>query len=141
MFLIASLSALIFVLLSILHLYWLFGGKWAMDSVIPTKDKTSDKIFSPSPLSTVVVAIGLLGFGLIALGGTGLFSDGVELKYFRWGNLFIAFIFLARAVGDFNYVGFFKKIRNTRFAKNDSRYYSPLCLFLGIASILIVLSE
>ena len=112
-----------------------------MDSVIPTKDKTSDKIFSPSPLSTVVVAIGLLGFGLIALGGTGLFSDGVELKYFRWGNLFIAFIFLARAVGDFNYVGFFKKIKQTKFGKNDTKYYSPLCLTIGILTIILELKK
>jgi len=41
-------------------------------------------------------------------------------------------IFLLRAIGDFNYVGFFKKIKDTNFGKMDSKYYSPLCLVIAI---------
>ncbi len=137
----AILNALIFFGLSILHFYWLLGGKWGMNSVIPTKTNTSDKVFVPSAFSTVVVAIGLLMFGLIALGNTNPFSNWIELTYFRWGNLLIAFIFFARAVGDFNYVGFFKRARNTVFARNDTWCYSPLCLFISITSIFVALSE
>jgi hypothetical protein len=55
------------------------------------------------------------------------------------GNLLIAFIFLARAVGDFNYVGFFKRVKRTAFAKNDSRYFAPLCLFIAVTSAVIAL--
>lgn len=51
----------------------------------------------------------------------------------------IAIIFLLRAMGDFNYVGFFKKVRETDFAINDSKYYSPLCLGLGLLGIAIEL--
>lgn len=112
-----------------------------MASAVPTKDNSTEKIFVPSAFSTLVVAMGLLLFGLIELGNTNVFSTWVDLKYFRWGNLLIAFIFVARAVGDFNYVGFFKRKRNTAFAQNDTHYYSPLCLFIAITSILIVLSE
>jgi hypothetical protein len=134
-------NAFIFLLLSRLHFYWLFGGKWGMNSVVPTKEKSANKLFTPSAFSTVVVAVGLLVFGLIELGNIGIFSDGMDLKYFRWGNLLIAFIFLARAVGDFNYVGFFKKVKGTVFAKNDSRYYVPLCLFIAISSLIIALAD
>ena len=134
MIIIASLNALIFILLGILHFYWLAGGKWGMNSVIPTQEKSSDKLFVPPAFATGVVAIGLLLFGLIELGNTNIFSDWIALKYFRWGNLFITFIFLARAIGDFNYVGFFKRTRNTVFASNDTRYYSPLCLFISVTS-------
>lgn len=137
----ALLNALIFLFLSGLHFYWLLGGKWGMDSVIPTKEKSADKLFKPSAISTVVVAIGFLVFACIAIGNTGIFSEWVDLKYFRWGNLLIAFIFLIRAVGDFKYVGFFKKVRGTLFEKNDSRYYAPLCLFISITSIFVALSE
>jgi len=45
-------------------------------------------------------------------------------------SLLIAVAFFFRAVGDFNYVGFFKKVKNTGFAKRDNRYYSPLCLLV-----------
>ncbi|WP_205190355.1 DUF3995 domain-containing protein, partial [Burkholderia sp. LMG 13014] len=49
----------------------------------------------------------------------------------------LALIFAVRAVGDFRYVGFFKRIRGSRFARMDTLYYSPLCaaLSLSIASM------
>ena len=34
-------------------------------------------------------------------------------------------------MGDFRTVGFFKKVRATRFAQLDSRIYSPLCAVLS----------
>lgn len=140
MIILTSLNALIFILLGILHFYWLAGGKWGMNSVIPTKEKASDILFAPSAFATGIVAIGLLLFGLIELGNTNIFSNWIALKYFRWGNLFIAFIFLARAIGDFKYVGFFKRTRNTAFARNDTRYYSPLCLFISVTTAFVSLT-
>ena len=110
-----------------------------MNSVVPTKGNTNEKIFIPSAISTLIVAFGLLLFGLIELGNTTVFSGFLDLKYFRWGNLLIAFIFLARAVGDFKYVGFFKRVKGTAFAKNDSNYYSPLCLFISLTNAFITL--
>ncbi|EGD05771.1 hypothetical protein B1M_04736, partial [Burkholderia sp. TJI49] len=49
----------------------------------------------------------------------------------------LALIFAVRAVGDFRYVGFFKRIRGSRFARMDTLCYSPLCaaLALSIASM------
>ena len=137
----ALFNAIIFVLLSLLHFYWLLGGKWGINSVVPSKEKSADKLFKPSAFSTIVVAVGLLAFGLIELGNTGIFSDWMAVKYFRWGNLLIAFIFLVRAIGDFKYIGFFKKVKGTLFAKNDSRYFAPLCLFISITSVFITFSE
>jgi Protein of unknown function (DUF3995) len=136
----AYFNSFVFFSLSLLHFYWLLGGKMGMSAVIPTTAKPGDKIFVPSAFSTVVVAVGLLLFGLVELGNTNVFSNWLELKYFRWGNLMIAFIFLARAVGDFNYVGFFKRKRDTVFARNDTRYYSPLCLFISVTSAFISLN-
>ncbi|PTT14637.1 DUF3995 domain-containing protein, partial [Flavobacterium sp. HMWF030] len=50
----------------------------------------------------------------------------------------IIFIFILRAIGDFNYVGFFKKHRNSEFALKDTKYYSPLCLLIGVLTLLVV---
>ncbi|MEK6782971.1 MAG: DUF3995 domain-containing protein [Bacteroidota bacterium] len=141
MFSIALINSLIFFSLSVLHFYWLFGGTWGMDSVIPTNKKSTDKLFKPSHLSIIVVAIGLLVFAIIEIGNTDIFSNKLKLKYFQWGNLFIAFIFTIRAVGDFSHVGFFKRVRDSSFAKNDTRYYSPLCLYIATTSLLIVFAS
>jgi uncharacterized membrane protein SpoIIM required for sporulation len=44
----------------------------------------------------------------------------------------IAAVFALRAIGDFRYVGFFKRIRDTRFARLDTLAYWPLCAVLAV---------
>ena len=44
-----------------------------------------------------------------------------------------------RAFGDFKHVGFFKTSKNSRFSALDTRYYSPLCLLLGILILVLEL--
>ena len=131
------LNAVIFFSLAGLHFYWAAGGKWAADVVLPTKEKNGHTLFQPSVMATLAVAVGLLIFGMAALGAVGLLSGIIDIRYVRWSNLMIGIIFLARAVGDFRYVGLSKRVRNTGFAKNDSKYYSPLCLLLSFNSFMI----
>ena len=60
----------------------------------------------------------------------------VSLPIPAWVNVYglkiIAGIFLLRAIGEFRFVGFFKKVKGTKFATLDTKYYSPLCLILSI---------
>jgi hypothetical protein len=42
-----------------------------------------------------------------------------------------------RALGEFRYIGFFKRVRGTPFARMDSRYYSPLALLLGVGTAIL----
>ena len=104
---------------------------------LPSNPSTQDFLFKPSIMATLVVAFGLLLFAFVTLGNANLFSVGMDQRYFKWGDLVISVIFLIRAVGDFKYVGFFKRTRETSFAKMDSRYYSPLCLLVSVVGILI----
>lgn len=46
---------------------------------------------------------------------------------------------LLRSIGDFRYVGFFKRARGSRFAELDTRFYSPLCLPLALATAWVAL--
>ena len=46
-------------------------------------------------------------------------------------------VFLARAIGDFRLVGFFKRVQGSRFARLDTLVYAPLCLILGIAALFV----
>ena len=139
--LIAIILILIFLFLSAIHIYWVLGGKRGSGAVIPTRDNHT-KVMMPGMVPTLAVALGLLFFGTVVflnsfeVNAGDIPGIGLIRKY---GLGVIAGIFILRAVGDFNYVGFFKKVRNTAFARNDTRYYSPLCLLIGILSVILEL--
>lgn len=136
---VAIILIIIFLVLSGIHYYWLLGGKRSTDAVIPTKDDEV-KAIMPGFIPTITVATGLLGFGGIVLSSVMDFDLPEWLnpanKYGLW---LIVGIFGSRAVGEFNYVGFFKKIKHTKFAVNDTKYYSPLSLAISILALILQL--
>lgn len=139
--LLAFFNASIFALLGSLHLYWMLGGKWGLDQALPTRLGSAERMLNPGPLACVVVALGLFGFALYNLSlGLG-FSLGLPFEAEKWGIWVLSGTFLLRAVGDFRYVGFFKKIKDTAFGRMDTRWYAPLCLYLGVSSAWIALSH
>ncbi|MEO6135507.1 MAG: DUF3995 domain-containing protein [Ginsengibacter sp.] len=138
--LIPILLFLVFTFLSAIHFYWSVGGRWGSQSVFPTKDD-SIKPLKPGFIPTIIVALGLLAMGVFILIQTGLSNLSLPSSIDEYGLWIIAGIFIVRAIGDFNYVGFFKKVRHTKFGKNDSKYYSPLCLAIGILTIIMVLTK
>lgn len=126
----------IFTTLSFIHFYWLFGGKWGLEKVIPTKDNETSALSIPK-FATLIVALVLLLFGLIYLVKSGFINVPIPNLVTTYGYWIIPAIFILRAIGDFKYVGFFKKIKNTEFAKTDSKWFAPLCLTIGILGILV----
>jgi hypothetical protein len=130
-------NSLIFIFLAVLHIYWAIGGKALAEEVTPTRlDGTF--LFRPGPISSIIVAIILFGFSLIIFGNSGVFDHLMNRFFFHFGTLSIGAIFLVRAIGDFKYIGFFKRIKGTAFAKKDTNLYSPLCLFVSLISFLII---
>jgi hypothetical protein len=128
----------IFLFLSVIHLYWGLGGKWVANATIPT-NRNGEKVMNPKPLDCFVVAIGLSAFGIFVLVKTQLISLALPSVILDYGIAVITSIFLVRSIGEFRYVGFFKKIKNTPFGQRDTKYYSPLCLLIGIMGILLEL--
>lgn len=121
----------IFLGLSAIHVYWVLGGKWGLAAAVPTNAK-GQPLFRPGPLATLVVAGGLLLMGLAVLVRGGLVQfDWLPDRVGEWSVWAIAAVFLLRAIGDFRYVGFFKKEKESLFAKMDSKFYSPLCMLIG----------
>ena len=132
-------SGFIFLVLSLLHVYWAFGGVYDLGGVIPTKSNES-KVFKAPPFLTFLVAVFLFLVALVYADSAEVYKVSFLPEFLKeFGLIIFASIFIIRAIGDFKYVGFFKKIKGTQFAKNDSKYFSPLCVFLGIAGILIVI--
>lgn len=138
--LISIILFLVFALLSAIHFYWGFGGRWGSQVVFPTKDE-SKKPTMPGIVPTFIIAFGLLIIGLFILVKASFLHFPVPSWLNKYGLWIIAGIFIVRAIGDFNYVGFFKKIKQTRFGQNDTKYYSPLCLTIGILTVIMILNK
>lgn len=122
---------LIFLFLSGVHVYWALGGKWGLDAAIPT-DPNSKKKLNPPPLLTAIVANGLFAFAvyyMLVAGWVQMDLPHWLLQLAGWG---IPSIFLLRAIGDFQYVGLFKKVKGTAFAQADNRIFVPLCLVIAV---------
>jgi Protein of unknown function (DUF3995) len=136
LFSIGLLLFFVFLFLSLIHIYWGVGGKWGASASIPTKED-GEKVMNPKPFDCFVIAIGLSAFGVLMLVKAQLVSLVLPSVIFDYGVRLVIFVFLLRAIGEFRYVGFFKKIKNTPFGQLDTKYYSPLCLLIAIMGILL----
>jgi hypothetical protein len=128
----------VFITLSTVHWYWAFGGLWGFYQALPT-NKEGKRVLNPRRIDSAVVGFGLLLFAIFYI----IKLEKISLEIPVWLSLFgsglISLIFFLRAIGDFRYVGFFKKVRTTGFAYRDSWYFSPLCLLIATISIFLQL--
>jgi Protein of unknown function (DUF3995) len=122
--------------LAAIHVYWAAGGlRGAVDAIPETEG--GGPLFRPGPAITMVVAGLLASAAALMLLRVGIGSSLVPRVLDRCGAWGVALALVARAIGDFNYVGFFKRRRATRFARLDTRLYSPLALALGVGAAVI----
>lgn len=126
-----------FLTLSSIHVYWAFGGELGLKSAIPTTKKNEDINFRPSSYATVLVALFLLIFSVFYLIQTDFITLELPKNWTNYLLWILPSIFLIRAIGEFKYVGFFKSVKTTTFAKWDSKLFSPLCLFISISGFVI----
>ncbi len=138
MIILSLLLSLVFFTLGGVHFHWVAGGTFGFEQAIPTKADGAP-VMNPKRTDSAIVGIGLLFFGIFYLFKSGLFDCDLDHWVFRYGGWIVPSLFLLRAIGDFRYVGFFKKITTTEFAKWDTRFFSPLCLAIGLVGIVIQL--
>ena len=125
--------------LAALHVFWACGGSWGGASAVPSRND-GEPLFRPGPGATLAVALLLAVAATAALGGAGARFQLGPAWLHRVGAGGVALAFFARAVGDFRWVGFFKRHRASPFARLDSRLYSPLCLAIATGSAAIALA-
>jgi len=134
----ALFNTLILGSIAAIHFYWLIGGKWGIANALPAS-QDGQILLKPRVVETLTVALALTFMALLHLTKVNV----IETNLPKWINDYalkaIAFIFLIRAIGEFRYVGFFKKIKNTKFAQLDTWFYSPLCLLLSLNSLITLL--
>ncbi|MFH1010066.1 MAG: DUF3995 domain-containing protein [bacterium] len=126
-------AVVILILLGILHVYWAAGGNAGKAAAIPTS--AGLPVLNPSALGTALVALGLFAMATLPAVRVGLLEAPevvVANKLVRGGAWLTAVVFAIRAVGDFRYAGFFKRVRDTRFAHLDTWIYSPFCAGMAL---------
>ena len=122
--------AVIVSTIALLHFYWALGNHKGTLSAVPTRD--GQPLFKPSSLATASVGVALLLAAALSLEYIDVFALSLPPWLTSLGMWTLGAVFLLRAVGDFRYVGFFKRHTNTRFARLDTLFYSPLCLLLAV---------
>jgi hypothetical protein len=142
---IAASATLAFI--AALHLYWAAGGLWParsqrqlIDTVIgdPHRDRM------PPAWITALVGFALAGAAMLPLMITSVFWSVYCLlnlpPNLRLGAFIATFLaglgFLARGI--IGYLPFWRRLHTAEpFASLDVRLYSPLCLALGLALLLL----
>jgi len=115
-------AALLTGTIASVHVYWAAGGKVGLTAALPEAD-SGGPLFTPCPVMTLGVAAGLAGMSAAAL--------NAHSSQMRWPLRLTTLVFLLRAIGDGRMVGLTRQDGEGRFARNDARLYTPLCLCLA----------
>jgi hypothetical protein len=129
------LVILVFAALAVWHFRMALLPTHGASGAVPSVD--GKPLFVPSRASTVAVGVVLLLFAGLVAATAGLVQVGLPLRVLAWLSYALALGLLARAVGEFKYLGFFKRVRGSRFARLDTWVYSPLCLLLAVGVALV----
>jgi len=137
----ASLASTLLAAVALIHLYWADGGTWAMQAAIPTLHGRAllHPETIPGRVGTLIVACTFLAMCVILAIRVGWIVARPLYRISDWATWGIAVLFALRAIGDFRYVGFFKTVRNSQFAKLDTWFYSPLCILLAVLVVFVAM--
>jgi hypothetical protein len=139
MHIVTAATALVFLTLAVVHLYWALGGRIGWVVAIP--ERNGRPMFTPSRAATLAVSVALfLCASLIAATGD-LWTAPVSSIVLKWLTIGLALVLILRAIGDFHLVGFFKRVRGSRFARLDTALYSPACVLLAISALAVAVSS
>jgi hypothetical protein len=138
---VALLEAVSLGLIGALHMYWAFGGRWAADVAVPSlESRPLTSVFKPTPGATLAVAGLLFLAALVVLERSGWTVGVLPAWMSGLGIWVLSAVFVARSLGEFRYVGWFKRVKTTRFAVYDTRVFTPLTTLLAISSVFVALS-
>jgi hypothetical protein len=132
--LVAEATCLAFVMIAVWHVYVAVARDAGLSWAVPSRE--GRPLFRPSRGATLLVAVLLLLFAALVASTAGLWHVGISHRVLLWLSYALALGLVGRAVGDFRYVGFFKRIRGSAFARLDSLIFSPLCLLLAAGVLL-----
>ena len=134
---IALIPAVVLAVAAAFHVYWAIGGQVGLGVSVPQRCD-GQPLFRPSAALTLAVGLALAGALVLVLAIGGYLRLGLPSVLIRGAVALVCVVFLARALSWSTYVGLFKKIRDTPFARYDTWLYSPLCLAVGTCLICLL---
>jgi hypothetical protein len=138
---VAILVSVIFVCLALWHVQMAFTSSAGTASSGAVPSVGGRALFVPSRTSTLLVAVALFIFAGLVLATAGFVQVAASRRLLFWLSSALAFALFVRAVGEFKYVGFFKRVRDSRFARLDTLVYSPLCLLLALGVAFVACAD
>jgi len=117
------------------HLHWALGGRFGYSVSLPQRPDGTPVMAHRLPWwrpAAGGVALGLALLAWLLLGHAGHLPLPLPRSIARAALLATGVAFVARTLVPNRYVGFFKSLRSTRWARFDTRLYSPLFLLLGL---------
>ena len=136
--LIAALMFIILLAVSTAHFLWSIGRTWPIRSeklLAQTVVGFEGIERMPPRLASFAVSVATLAAGIIALALADHDSGGLTLSLV---GLPLAAVFLARGIVGYT-TWWAAKTPEPNFRLNDTRVYSPLCLFLGLGFVALVI--
>ncbi len=128
-----AIAIVTFLLIAAIHVFWALGGRIGRTAAVPERD--GKPTFKPGPLATFAVAVALVIAAILIAVHLGWLTSPLPPIVVRVLVWLLALVFAMRAIGDFRYVGVFKRVTGSRFARLDTRIYAPLCAALAIAVV------
>jgi hypothetical protein len=136
MTLIALLMGAFLAAAAAFHFYWGLGGQYGRQVAVPQREDGTS-LFVPTTTATLAVAL-VLTLMLVALAVYEMRLDlFLPRSWLRLGMGFLAVIFLIRGLSWHPYIGHFKTVRTSDFARNDTFFYSPGCIVTGLGFLLL----
>jgi hypothetical protein len=124
--------------IAVLHFLWGLGSHWpeASEEALVRGMVGDGRRRMPPPWQCFVVAVLLAAMAVWPVYALGFASRQTALQ----GSFVIAGLFIARGLAGFS-TRWREHFTDEPFATRNRRYYSPLCLLLGVAYIALVAGE
>ncbi|QPC92733.1 DUF3995 domain-containing protein [Mesorhizobium sp. INR15] len=137
---VSAICSAILLLAAGFHIYWGFGGRMAAGVALPQRQDGSP-VIENAAFGAIAVGLIMTLLFLLVLARTGVVRLPVPQAWLTAGIALWAIVFTVRALSWSRYVGLFKQVRTTRFARYDTLLYSPLCLVLGLGFFYLALAD
>jgi hypothetical protein len=130
----AVVGAVLLAAIGSLHVAWAFGARIGSGSAVP--EIAGKPLFTPPRGLTLLVALGLFAASWLLLALAQLVPAPLPAPWLWCTGAAAAVVFGVRTIGDLRFVGLFKRVQHTRFARMDDLLFTPLCFVLSAAIVL-----
>ncbi len=110
------------------HFYWAAGGRRGLQAAVPRR-KDGTAVLAPRAVASALAGAAIALAGSVFWMAIGWLPAPLPGPALRIGLAAMAAIFALRLIGDFRYVGLFKRVRGTEFGRRDDAIYGPLLFF------------